>query len=232
MQIQPQSFRIKVTSPAAQTAIAGRGQAISRLGSFTQSNATGPFNVTVNWGDGSANSSFSVAASGTIPATAHTFANAGTDTVGITITDSNAHMSNIAMFKVTVAAATASISGITFNDYNGDGLRGLAEPGLIGWGAFLDLNNNGTPDSGDIRVFSDQNGAFSFNALPAGTYHLVQLPPDERAMPHVAKRRQFVHDQFDGGTGGFGKKLRRRARRFNFRLDVQRSQWRRHPRKQ
>ena len=95
---------ITVTPPGNQAATAGQSQSFS-LGSFTQTNAAGPFSVDVHWGDGSADSIFSVSAAGTIPATAHAYASAGNDTVTETVTDSGNHTSNIASFTVTVSPA-------------------------------------------------------------------------------------------------------------------------------
>jgi subtilisin family serine protease len=40
----------------------------------------------------------------------------------------------------------ASISGVLFNDYNGDGVKAANEPGLPNWTIFLDENQNGVFD--------------------------------------------------------------------------------------
>jgi hypothetical protein len=98
---------IVVTPPASQTATAGVSTSFA-LGSFTESGATAPFSVSVNWGDGTANTVFSMATAGTITAQNHTYASAGPDTVSVTITDADDNMSNTASFGVTVAAATPS----------------------------------------------------------------------------------------------------------------------------
>jgi hypothetical protein len=93
---------IALTPPPNQTAIAGQSTVFA-LGSFTQSNTTGPFVVTVNWGDGGLESIFSVAAAGVIPATAHTFTSGGNNTVTLTVMDSANHTSNSASFGVTIS---------------------------------------------------------------------------------------------------------------------------------
>ena len=82
-----------------------------------QSNASSPFTVTVNWGDGSGNTSFT-AATGTIPATVHTYAAIGNDTVTITVTDSASHTSNSATFGVTVAAILTLTNPATSTSVN------------------------------------------------------------------------------------------------------------------
>ena len=46
-----------------------------------------------------------------------------------------------------------------------------------GFGAFLDANNNGTFDAGEVRVFSDASGRYTFNGLTPATYHVGQILP-------------------------------------------------------
>jgi subtilase family serine protease len=71
----------------------------------------------------------------------------------------------------------ASLSGILYEDVNGDRIHEASEPILYNWGIFLDMNNNGIRDDGDIRVFSDSAGHFTFTGLTAGvTYRLRQNP--------------------------------------------------------
>jgi hypothetical protein len=98
---------IVVTPPASQTAIAGKSKSFA-LGSFKQTNATGPFTVDVNWGDGSAHTKFTQASAGTITPQSHTFTKATTDAVSLTITDAKGHVSNKAQFNVTVSPAAAA----------------------------------------------------------------------------------------------------------------------------
>ena len=100
---------ITATAAADQSATAGSSQSFA-LGSFSESNATAPYTVTVNWGDGTAATTFSVAAAGAIPADAHTYAAAGGDTVSVVVTDAAGHTSNTATFAATVAAPTPVIT--------------------------------------------------------------------------------------------------------------------------
>ena len=67
-----------------------------------QTNAAGPFSVSVDWGDGTPDSSFDVASADTIPAMAHTFAGSASDTVTVTVIDSANNSSNNSTFAVTV----------------------------------------------------------------------------------------------------------------------------------
>jgi len=103
---------ITATPPANQSASAEQSDTFL-LGSFTQTNATGPFNVTVNWGDGSTQTVIPVTTAGAIPNASHTFANLGTDTVTITVTDSASHTSNPVLFTITVLPGWLSPSDAT-----------------------------------------------------------------------------------------------------------------------
>jgi hypothetical protein len=74
--------------------------------------------------------------------------------------------------------ATATITGTIFNDLNGNGVRDAGEPGLFGWGVFIDNNNNRVFDPGiDVRVFSDSNGNYALTGLPPGTYRINEGIP-------------------------------------------------------
>jgi Ca2+-binding RTX toxin-like protein len=81
------------------------------------------------------------------------------------------------MERRALLSATGSISGTMFNDLNGDGVHQSNEPRLAGWGVYLDQNDNGKFDAGDIRVFSDSNGNYKFPNLPAKTYYVRQNTP-------------------------------------------------------
>ena len=69
-----------------------------------------------------------------------------------------------------------SISGIVFNDFNGDGKRQTSEVGLGGWTVFLDTDNDGILDSTEKRVVTDADGNWSFASLPGGAY-IVRIIP-------------------------------------------------------
>jgi hypothetical protein len=65
---------------------------------------------------------------------------------------------------------TGSISGMKFNDINGNGVPDPGEPGLGGWTVYLDLNNNGQPDPGEPSAVTDANGNYTIPNLSPGTY--------------------------------------------------------------
>ena len=62
----------------------------------------------------------------------------------------------------------ATVSGLKFNDLDGDGLGEVGEPGLAGWTIFHDTNNDGNLDLREESDVTDANGNYSLT-FPAGT---------------------------------------------------------------
>src|SRR5947207_2883480 len=76
-----------VTAPANQSSNEGENHSFS-LGSFSDPGDDSPWHVTVDWGDGSLETSFDINTSGTIPAQSHTYADGPSDhTVTVTVDD-------------------------------------------------------------------------------------------------------------------------------------------------
>jgi len=129
----PVTTSITLTPPGNQTAIVGQSQSFT-LGSFTETNATAPYTVTINWGDGSTGN-YTIPAAGNITAESHTYASAGNDTVSLTVTDAGTNTSNPATFGVTVAAVGGKVTfaspvsyaagnypdAVAVGDFRGDG---------------------------------------------------------------------------------------------------------------
>src|SRR3954470_13330225 len=67
-------------------------------------------------------------------------------------------------------ARPVSISGNVFKDTNGDGFKDASETGLSGWKLFIDANNNGTLDAGEVTATTDASGNYSFTGKKPGTY--------------------------------------------------------------
>lgn len=67
----------------------------------------------------------------------------------------------------------ATVSGIKFNDLDGDGVGEVGEPGLTGWTIFHDANANGVLDTGEARDVTDATGNYSIT-FPAGTLGATQ----------------------------------------------------------
>jgi Ca2+-binding RTX toxin-like protein/subtilisin-like proprotein convertase family protein len=64
---------------------------------------------------------------------------------------------------------TGVITGVKFEDLDGDGVWGPAEQGLAGWTIYLDLNGDGILDAGDISTVTGAGGSYSF-VVAEGSY--------------------------------------------------------------
>jgi PKD repeat protein len=100
-----------VTAPADQSAVAGLAASFN-LGSFTDAGTLdSPWAVDVNWGDGSAHNTFNALAPGALTSLTHTYANAGTFTATVSVTDKDG-ASGAATFQVgATGPPTAAIAG-------------------------------------------------------------------------------------------------------------------------
>ncbi|OYP36019.1 hypothetical protein CGZ80_09700 [Rhodopirellula sp. MGV] len=71
--------------------------------------------------------------------------------------------------------ALGSISGVVWNDSNEDGLRQTEEPGLAGWTVYIDANDNGMLDSGEVTRTTNSSGEYEFDNLRPGTYVIAEV---------------------------------------------------------
>jgi len=79
-----------------------------------------------------------------------------------------------------LTAATASISGVRYNDLNGNGVRDAGEPGLANVVVYLDADKSGTLDQNEVYTITDANGNFTFNNLTSGADYIVRATkPDD-----------------------------------------------------
>ncbi len=65
---------------------------------------------------------------------------------------------------------TYSISGLVWNDENGNALFDGAEAGLESWKVFVDGNDNGDIDPGELVVTTNTAGNYQITGLVAGVY--------------------------------------------------------------
>ena len=87
-------------------------------------------------------------------------------------------------FRVNVpTGGTASITATVYDDANADGVQGAGEGPLSFQQVYLDLNNNGAPDGGDPKKFTNGSGIATFPDLPAGNYALRAIPSDSSLFP-------------------------------------------------
>lgn len=69
------------------------------------------------------------------------------------------------------------ISGVIWNDQNGDGVQDAGEALLSDRTIFLDANKNGVLDTGEQNVITDASGAYSFT-VNKGNYEVAQVLPE------------------------------------------------------
>lgn len=94
---------LKLTAPPRQS-VPGGEPIMMNLGSISDTASQGPFNVTVNWGDGSADTSTVDPSTGTIPRESHTFQTLGDLVISVVAADAKGNVSNAVSFAVEVEA--------------------------------------------------------------------------------------------------------------------------------
>jgi uncharacterized delta-60 repeat protein len=99
---------------------------------------------------------------------------------------------------------TGYISGTVFLDTNANGVQNAGEPGLDGFGVYLDLNGDGTYDAGDIRVFTNAQGQYTLGDLAPGTYQLRESIPAGYTLTTAAFPRSVVVTAGAGVTVNIG----------------------------
>jgi PKD repeat protein len=98
------------TKPANQFSDEGETKSFA-LGSFSDANDNGPWEIRVTWGDGSPVETFADATEGAIPNRTHTYAEDGTYTVTVRVEDA-AGASDTGTFQVTVGNLPPTCGGI------------------------------------------------------------------------------------------------------------------------
>jgi PKD repeat protein len=97
-----------VTAPASQNATEGSSASFS-LGSFSDPGPDNPWSGTVDWGDSSSTSIGPYSAVGSLGTASHTYANSGSYTVKVSVTDKDGDTGN-ATFTVTVANVAPNVT--------------------------------------------------------------------------------------------------------------------------
>ena len=70
---------------------------------------------------------------------------------------------------------THSISGMKFNDLNGNGVKDAEDPGLAGWTIFLDTNDDGILNGEELSTVTAVDGDYSFSGLADGSYNVREV---------------------------------------------------------
>jgi 6-phosphogluconolactonase (cycloisomerase 2 family) len=113
------------------------------------------------------------------------------------------------------AADSSRISGLMWEDANGNGVRDYGEIGIAGAEVFLDLNDNGTWDAGEpVRSTAsddpftsdvDETGTYRFDDLEPGIYLVRQKDPGGLASFPDPDAPLVIWEQLiDGGVDGNG----------------------------
>lgn len=88
---------------------------------------------------------------------------------------------------------TGSLSGVLWNDLDGNGLQSVGEDPLPGWQVFVDLNGNGTLDSDDPNMVTDSAGAYSFSGIAYGNATSRDIVPATWASTNPVSGATTIH---------------------------------------
>ncbi|TWT37656.1 Peptidyl-prolyl cis-trans isomerase A precursor [Posidoniimonas corsicana] len=102
----------------------------------------------------------------------------GDDTFTYTITDTDGLTSTATVTVTVEEAANNTLSGFVYIDANGNGERDAGEAGAPG----VRITLTGTPNSSsasavNMSVLTGDDGSYTFEDLPAGTYELTETQP-------------------------------------------------------
>lgn len=81
------------------------------------------------------------------------------------------------------AIIPGEISGYKFDDTDGDGIWDSGESGLSGWTIFLDSNNNGKLDTGEMSTVTSADDLSTTGLNEAGAYSFSVTPDADRSDP-------------------------------------------------
>jgi len=84
------------------------------------------------------------------------------------------------------------ISGIKFEDVNGNGIKDSGDRGLAGWVIYLDANNNGKWNRGERFAVTNRRGEYRFGQLPAGSYTVRELTRKGWTQTYPADGKQTI----------------------------------------
>ena len=156
---------ITYTSPASQSATVGQSKPFT-IGSFAESNATGPFIATIDWGDGSASTVAGGLTVGAIPAESHAYTAAGSETVSIYVSDASGNRSAAETFTVVSSApAVSTTTPVSVSATTLTASTNLAATGSLVVFTAVVIGHSGAVPSGAVT--------FSTNGASLGTAQLV-----------------------------------------------------------
>ncbi|HEX4795924.1 MAG TPA: SdrD B-like domain-containing protein, partial [Humisphaera sp.] len=170
-------------APPKATFAAGSPVTLGSAGSISFSAASDPSPADVTAGfkysyDFDNNGTFETANSTSTTATvpASYLATTGAHTIHGRIIDKDGGFSDYTTtIQVNAASSGASISGLVYNDANGNGIRDSGEAVISGQKFFIDKNVNSILDAGEPTFTTGAAGTFTFSGLAAGTYRIREV---------------------------------------------------------
>lgn len=100
---------------------------------------------------------------------------------------------------------TGTLAGGKWNDLNANGVWDNGEPGLEGWTIYVDENQNGQFDAGELSAVSGADGSCSIGNVPAGS-QLVGEVPQPGWKPVTGGGLKWRDDWTDGVDGWSGRR--------------------------
>jgi hypothetical protein len=170
-------------APPKATFAAGGAVTLGSAGSVSFSAASDPSPADVTAGfkysydfnnDGTFETANSTSATATVPASY--LATTGAHTIHGRIIDKDGGFTDYTTtIQVNAASGGASISGLVYNDANGNGVRDSGEAVISGQKLFIDKNLNSILDAGEPTFTTGAAGTFTFSGLAAGTYRIREV---------------------------------------------------------
>ncbi|WP_428940841.1 ELWxxDGT repeat protein [Fontivita pretiosa] len=126
-------------------------------------------------------------------------------------------------------AAGGTMSGIVFEDANGDGVRQAGEGPLAGWTLYIDANNNDTRDANEPTSVTNLAGQWQFAGYAEGFYTIReevvpgwrQTAPSNGGNPPVQEFSIYLTDANDFAAGReFGNRRLPRVMQRQFRFEM------------
>ncbi|MFO0938521.1 MAG: PKD domain-containing protein [Gemmataceae bacterium] len=197
-------FPVLTPPTVAQTTSEGSETSFN-LGSLADLYTSGDYTITVNWGDGSSNSTFTMTAPGTLPSLTHTYVNDDTFIITVSAVESDGaatNQSNEIQFDVVVNNVLPTITLVanqtaTTNQSSAINVGSFADPGPADspWQVSIDFG-----DGSDLVAFDqDTAGVIPFQSHTygkEGTYTVTVKVSDDRGTT-TSTSEVVVGDKFD-----------------------------------